>query len=188
MKADYTPSNPSLLERGKIENAFFFFTFSGESIDLSSSLLPTSYPTGDPSAFALPVFLEEPADAFATRARAALLKCRAAHALEADFECNGDIVSEGDGFNSSELVDPETSSRYVEATLRVTKDHVQDVLGEFECRCRAKSSRGDALSRTAVVRRACKSQDRSPENVKGNVKMCLAKTFARYETLDEIER
>ena len=157
MKADYTPSNPSLLERGKIENAFFFFTFSGESIDLSSSLLPTSYPTGDPSAFALPVFLEEPSDAFATRARAALLKCRAAHALEAYFECNGDIVSEGDGFNSSELVDPETSSRYVEATLQVTKDHVQDVLGEFECRCRAKSSRGDALSRTAVVRRACKS-------------------------------
>ena len=159
MKADYTPSNPGLLERGgKIENAFFFFfPFSGESIDLSSSLLPTSYPTGDPSAFALPVFLEEPADAFATRARAALLRCRAAHALEADFECNGDIVSEGDGFNSSELVDPETSSRYVEATLRVTKDHVQDVLGEFECRCRAKSSRGDALSRTAVVRRACKS-------------------------------
>ena len=155
MKADYTPSNPSLPCGGKIENAFFFFHFSGESIDLSSSLLPTSYPTGDPSAFALPVFLEEPSDAYATRARDAVLKCRAAHALKAYFECNGDIVD--DGFNSTELVDPETSSRYVEATLAVTKDHVQDVLGEFECRCRAKSSRGDALSRTAVVRRACKS-------------------------------
>ena len=28
----------------------------------------------------------------------------------------------------------------------------------------------------------------SPEKVKGNVKMCLAKTFARYETLDYIDR
>ena len=132
-----------------------FFVFSGGPLDLSSSLLPTSYPSGDPSAFALPVFLEEPSDAYATRAHDAVLKCRAAHALKAYFECNGDIVD--DGFNSTELVDPETSSRYVEATLAVTKDHVQDVLGEFECRCRAKSSRGDAVSRPAVVRRACKS-------------------------------
>ncbi len=116
--------------------------------------MPTSYPSGDPSAFALPVYLSEPSDAYATRVTNAVLQCRVAHALKAYFTCNDDIVD--DGFNSTELIDPETSVRYLEASLEVTRDQVMDVLGKFTCRCHAASSRGDVVSREATVSRACK--------------------------------
>ncbi len=49
---------------------------------VSDSLLPDSFPEGDPSDYALPVFLEEPSDSFATKAAPAVLRCRAAHAVE----------------------------------------------------------------------------------------------------------
>ncbi len=51
-------------------------------VNVSDSLLPDSFPEGDPSDYALPVFLEEPTDSFATKAAPAVLRCRAAHAVQ----------------------------------------------------------------------------------------------------------
>lgn len=132
----------------------FVIIFLSDTLDLTSSLLPTSYPSGDPSTFALPVYLAEPTDAFTSRNANAVLECKVAHALKAYFTCNDEIID--DGFNSTELIDPESSSRYVEATLEVTKDQVMDVLGLFTCKCHAASSKGEVVSSEAVVRRACK--------------------------------
>jgi hypothetical protein len=38
-----------------------------KDFDLSGSLLPDVFPEGDPSQYALPVFLEEPKDAYTAR-------------------------------------------------------------------------------------------------------------------------
>ena len=42
-------------------------TQSPKGFDLSGSLLPEVFPEGDPSQYALPVFLSEPKDAFTAR-------------------------------------------------------------------------------------------------------------------------
>ena len=44
-------------------------------------LLPEVLPSGDPSQFALPIFLKEPSDTFLIKSKPATLHCRVAHAL-----------------------------------------------------------------------------------------------------------
>ena len=43
-------------------------------------------PSGDPSQYALPVFLKEPSDTFVVKSRAATLHCRVAHAIDIHFQ------------------------------------------------------------------------------------------------------
>ena len=45
-------------------------------LDLSSSFLPEKLPEGDPKDFALPVFLQEPQDTYASKEAAATLSCK----------------------------------------------------------------------------------------------------------------
>jgi leucine-rich repeat transmembrane protein FLRT len=125
-------------------------------LDLSSGLLPASLPEGDPETFALPVFLEEPAIvAYATAEQPALLHCRAAHASQLRFKCNGEamrLTNETEGW-----LDESSGSRYRAVSLRVDQDMVCDIIGgNYTCRCLATSDRGTRKSRTATVLTACK--------------------------------
>ena len=124
-----------------------------DTLDLNSNLLPESFPEGDPSEYALPVFLEGPQDAFAVRGKPAVLKCRVAHALRVFFRCNDEVMRSD---SESNLVDPETSIRYTEVTVEVKRGHLLDVLGSYSCKCAASSSRGEVESDEAIVRMACK--------------------------------
>ena len=114
-----------------------------DTLDLNSNLLPESFPEGDPSEYALPVFLEAPQDAFAVRGKPAVLKCRVAHALRVFFRCNDEVMRSD---SESNLVDPETSIRYTEVTVEVKRGHLLDVLGSYSCKCAASSSRRGALT------------------------------------------
>ncbi len=110
----------------------------------------------DPSAYALPVFLEEPVpSSFAARGRPATLKCRVAHAVSAEFVCNDEAVAPTS--TSGGTVE---GSSFLQVTLEVRRGQVMDVLGHYSCRCRAKSERVQAVSSEAVVSIACEYNSR----------------------------
>ena len=128
-----------------------FVIFAG--LDLSSSILPDSLPPGDPSNFALPVFLIQVSDAlayleiliiifvdkrkenlflffqpkstFTSRDSPATLRCRVAHALEVAFDCDGERMKLD---KQSEGVDKKTGSKFLEASVRIRKGQVLAVL------------------------------------------------------------
>ena len=56
-------------------------------LDLSSSLLPEEYPDGDVSSYALPVFIQEPENAYTSKGKPGIIECRVAHARRAYFVC-----------------------------------------------------------------------------------------------------
>lgn len=103
----------------------------------------------------LPMFLLEPQHAYVVRNKPAMLRCRAANALQVYFKCN-DIRSVGS--TQFEFVDPQSGVRIVEAECNVTRDHLEEYFGEdkFSCTCHAWSSRGDIKSQPAVVELSCK--------------------------------
>ena len=106
-------------------------------LDLSSSMLPDSLPPGDPSNFALPVFLIQvsvkkkrkvsqffsfqPKSTFTSRDTPATLRCRVAHALEVAFDCDGELVKLD---KQTEGVDKKTGSKYLEASVKIKKGQV----------------------------------------------------------------
>ncbi|VVD04806.1 unnamed protein product [Leptidea sinapis] len=98
----------------------------------------------------LPMFLLEPQHAYVVRNKPAMLRCRAANALQVYFKCN-DIRSVGS--TQFEFVDPQSGVRIVEAECNVTRDHLEEYFGEdrFSCTCYAWSSRGDIRSQPAIV-------------------------------------
>ncbi|XP_045446045.1 netrin receptor UNC5C-like [Melitaea cinxia] len=98
----------------------------------------------------LPMFLLEPQHAYVVRNKPAMLRCRAANALQVYFKCN-DIRSVGS--TQFEFVDPQSGVRIVEAECNVTRDHLEEYFGEdkFSCTCHAWSSRGDIRSQPAIV-------------------------------------
>ncbi|CAH2248388.1 netrin receptor UNC5B-like [Pararge aegeria] len=98
----------------------------------------------------LPMFLLEPQNAYVVRNKPAMLRCRAANALQVYFKCN-DIRSVGS--TQFEFVDPQSGVRIVEAECNVTRDHLEEYFGEdgFSCTCHAWSSRGDIRSQPAIV-------------------------------------
>lgn len=118
-------------------------------LDLSSPYLPASLPAGDPSTFALPVFLSEPADTYVVKGRAAALQCRVAHALSVHVQCNDEVQEAAT--EREEVVDPESGLRYTEARLRVTRDQVEEFFGDYHCACVAYSGKGRTSSRLARV-------------------------------------
>lgn len=103
----------------------------------------------------LPMFLLEPQHAFVVRNKPAVLRCRAANALQVYFQCN-DVRSVAS--TQFEFVDPQSGVRIVEAECNVTRDQLDEYFGEdrFTCTCNAWSSRGDIRSQPAVVELACK--------------------------------
>ncbi|KAJ0179671.1 hypothetical protein K1T71_004262 [Dendrolimus kikuchii] len=98
----------------------------------------------------LPMFLLEPQHAFVVRNKPAMLRCRAANALQVYFKCN-DVRSVAS--TQFEFVDPQSGVRIVEAECNVTRDQLDEYFGEdrFTCTCYAWSSRGDIRSQPAVV-------------------------------------
>ena len=121
-------------------------------LDLTSSFLPDSLPEGDPSEFALPVFLQEPQDTFASRDTAGSLKCRAAHAKSVHFTCDDADMKAA---SETQGRDEATGSSFLEVEISVRKSHVLDTLHDFTCVCHATSAQGSVQSREAQVEIAC---------------------------------
>ena len=119
-------------------------------LDLSSPFLPESLPDGDPSTFALPVFLSEPEDTYVVKGRAASIQCRVAHALSVHIQCNDEVQEEA-RVVKQEHVAPESGIRFTEARLEVTRDQVEEFFGDYHCACVAYSSQGRTSSRLARV-------------------------------------
>ncbi|XP_065342222.1 netrin receptor UNC5C isoform X2 [Cloeon dipterum] len=113
---------------------------------------PSVAPALNHPAVSLPIFLDEPIDSYVIKNKPATLRCRAAHALNVHFECNG----EGADTMQSEqhhFVDPMDATRTTEATLNISKDHIEEYFGaSFECLCVAMSSRGRIKSRPAKLK------------------------------------
>ncbi|KAL0278130.1 UNVERIFIED_CONTAM: hypothetical protein PYX00_000039 [Menopon gallinae] len=109
---------------------------------------------GDQNSVPLPVFLEEPTYAFVVKNKPATLKCRAAHALEIYFKCNGVRKSPE---QQMEFVEPQTGVRNVEASVSVTRNELDEFFekDKFRCECYAWSSSGQIKSQPAVVEVAC---------------------------------
>ena len=125
-------------------------------LDLTSSFLPDSLPEGDPSEFALPVFLQEPQDTFASKDTAGVLKCRAAHAKSVHFTCDDAKMKAS---KETEGRDEKTGSSYLEVEISVRKSQVLDTLHDFTCICHASSAQGSVQSREALVEIACKYRE-----------------------------
>lgn len=101
----------------------------------------------------IPIFLKEPSDTFLIKSKPATLHCRVAHALRVFFQCNSENVEPS---NREDHVEPETGVRYTEASVEITRDHVEEYFQEFHCACVAISAKGSVVSRHALVTNACK--------------------------------
>ncbi|XP_033225992.1 netrin receptor UNC5C isoform X2 [Belonocnema kinseyi] len=98
----------------------------------------------------LPVFLTEPLDAFVVKNKPATLHCKAAHALQVYYRCNGIRAEES---LQTEFVDPHTGTRIVECELNVTRDQIEEYFGKdkFKCECVAWSGSGQIKSQPATI-------------------------------------
>nr|CAI5833570.1 unnamed protein product [Callosobruchus analis] len=102
----------------------------------------------------LPIFLAEPQNSFVVKNRPATLHCRAAHALNLYFKCNGARKVDT---TENWFVDPQNGVRIFEAEANVTRDMVDEFFGKdkFKCECFAWSGRGSIKSQPATVEVAC---------------------------------
>ena len=119
----------------------------------TKKLLPDVLPSGDPTQFALPIFLKEPSDTFLIKSKPATLHCRVAHALRVFFQCNSENVEPS---QKEDHVEPESGVRYTEASVDIDREQVEEYFSEFHCACVAISGKGSVVSRHALVTNACK--------------------------------
>ncbi len=126
---------------------------STKKFDLSGSLIPDVYPEGDPSEYALPIFVEEPKNQYTARGSPANLVCKVAHAVKVHFVCNDEVMT---STSEEDMIDPEMSIRYTKITLEVKRSDAMDVLGKYVCKCQAASAQGEVSSQDASVNVACK--------------------------------
>ena len=125
---------------------------------MGEDYLPDVYPTEDTSGPQTPLFLEEPKDVYVVKNKPATLDCRASHALEVYFKCNGKRMDPIKHISHHEFVDPMTGVRQLEVKLDVSRNEVEEYFGMdgYGCECYAWSSQGLTKSRRAVIRVACK--------------------------------
>jgi leucine-rich repeat transmembrane protein FLRT len=130
-----------------------FYIFSGGS--LLENTLATGRPGSDSTA---PLFLEEHEDAYVVKSKAGTLSCRAAHALQLYFICNGEEVR-AKHHSAHEFVDPMTGIRQLEVKVDISRNDVEEYFGldGYCCECIAWSSFGQVKSRRAKVIVACES-------------------------------
>ncbi|XP_055934626.1 netrin receptor UNC5C-like [Argiope bruennichi] len=109
-------------------------------------------PTEDPEPSTTPVFLEEPQDSYVIRNKPATLSCKARHALQVYFECNGRLA-ENRQHSVQQYVNPMTGVRQVEVSVDVTRGDVEKILAGdvYSCYCFAWSSTGRIRSRKAII-------------------------------------
>ena len=122
-------------------------------LDLSGNLLPEVFPDGDPSEYALPVFLESPVDSYASRAQPAVLTCVVAHAVDSYFVCNEERMKSK---TNEPTLDEETKLKARKLTVEIDREAVMDVLGKFTCQCVASSGKGVNASPEVTIRNASK--------------------------------
>ena len=128
------------------------FLFTGAST-IDNQLLPEVFPT-DPSGQLMPVFLQPPANAYASKSSPAVLTCVVAHATKAaHFVCHSDTVMEST--TDDQVVDEKTQLKARKLTLEVTRAQVLDGLGSFHCRCYAASAKGSHATHDVTVTPAC---------------------------------
>jgi hypothetical protein len=122
-------------------------------LDLSGSLLPEEYPDGDVSSYALPVFIQNPENSYTAKGKSAILECRIAHARRAYFVCNDD--KKDSTTETKGLSDPKTQANDVtKITLEITKTEVNSGIGEYTCKCKAYSGKGQVESTAVTVSNA----------------------------------
>ena len=124
-----------------------------KTLDLNSKLLPDTFPEGDPSEYALPVFLEHPQNAFASRGSPAKLTCVVAHSNKANFVCNEETK---EPTSEEEILDEKTKLKAKKLTLEITRTQVLDGIGRFTCHCSASSSKGSHSTKDVTISSACK--------------------------------
>ena len=129
------------------------FLFTGAST-IDNQLLPEVFPT-DPSGQLMPVFLQPPANAYASKSSPAVLTCVVAHATKAaHFVCHSDTVMEST--TDDQVVDEKTQLKARKITLEVTRKEVLDGIGNFNCNCYAASAQGSHSTPDVTVMQACK--------------------------------
>ncbi|XP_055601361.1 uncharacterized protein LOC129750145 isoform X1 [Uranotaenia lowii] len=99
----------------------------------------------------LPYFLVEPQSTHVLRNRPAILKCKAANALQVHFKCSGSHKPPPSTEESH--VDPHTGVHFQEVTATVSRDLVFEYFGKspFKCECHAWSPRGKTVSQPASI-------------------------------------
>ncbi|XP_067139903.1 netrin receptor UNC5C-like isoform X2 [Centruroides vittatus] len=109
-------------------------------------------PTEDPEPSNVPIFIEEPQDAYVVRNKPATLSCKARHALQVYFECNGQLVDNRQ-HSQQDFVNPMTGVRHVEVSVDITRSDVEkyDGTDNYNCICYAWSSTGRIKSRRAII-------------------------------------
>lgn len=127
-----------------------------QALDLSSPLLPDSLPPGDPTNYALPIFLSPPKAAFTSKDREAVLECKVAHSIKVFFICDGEELPSS---SEEEGVDPQSGTNYKLISISIKKGQVLDTLAEYTCVCRAQSQRGEVESPPATVEMAYLRKD-----------------------------
>jgi netrin receptor unc-5 len=102
----------------------------------------------------LPVFLAEPVNSYVVKKQPATLHCKAAHALQVYFRCNGQRIK--DHFQQ-DFVDPHTGTRIIESELNITRNQIEEYFSKdrFKCECIAWSGSGQINSQPATIDVAC---------------------------------
>jgi len=96
---------------------------------------PPSSPQGSPA----PVFVDEPEPIYyVVKGRPVTLTCRASPAIQISVKCDGQWISPTQQVNE-DIVDPTSGVRYLQTSVDISKDQVDDRFGDedYQCECHA---------------------------------------------------
>ncbi len=145
-----------------------FLLFTGEVLD-PSLLDESSTRTGsDPAGQGVPVFLQEPEETYyIIKGKPVTVTCQAMTAVSIHFKCVGQWVRPSQ-YVKANKVDEATGEQYLQTSLEVSKDEVEEYFGEedYWCECYAWNNGPGAntepqttKSRRGTVQVACKYFD-----------------------------
>ncbi|XP_077999288.1 netrin receptor UNC5C-like [Glandiceps talaboti] len=117
----------------------------------------------------LPVFSQEPEDAFIVKNNPVMLTCIAAPALHIYFRCNSDWVRPKDHIHQETLDEQGNVQKHT--SIELTRDKIESYFGddEYWCQCVAWSGGGSIKSRIAVIRLSFLRKQFEREPLGGNV-------------------